>query len=110
MAAKWKSRELTEFEQHTLNYCDDQGHGAKYVACYIALMERYAGHAVAAAAQTARGFAHEAWGKWQLVGPSTSPDGRRLYRHRQRDRVTKYDSVRIDAKALAYWRALLEVA
>lgn len=98
--------ELSPFQSHALERFCDQGHGPRYVACYIALMERYAGHDPDKARQTAALFRYEAWGPWRAVSTSMSGDGRPRT-HMQRRRETKIGRVNVSVAALAYWRSLL---
>ena len=77
-----------------------QGHGPRYVACFIALCERYAGHSADRCVELARSFDYEVW---RMVHTGNGMMQQRQY-------VTKRGSVRIDMAALAYWRALLAAA
>ena len=90
--------------EHALRRFCTQGHGPRYVACFIALCERYAGHSAELALSIARGFKYQAWGPWRTV--RAQAEGGTAYM-RERATVTKFGSVRVDMDALAYWRALL---
>ena len=103
-AMRWSKNLRTPMIDHALRRLCTQGHGPRYVACFIALCERYAGHSADAALALARGFHYQAWGPWRTV--RAQAEGGSPYM-RERAKVTKFGSVRVDAEALAYWRALL---
>lgn len=85
---------------------DAEGHGPRFVACLIALAERYAGFPAGPAVQTAHFFRMETWGPWYIARIEELGDGRRL-RHKQRDKVAKFASVKISREMLRYWQDLL---
>lgn len=99
-------QELTALERHLLDYGCNQGHGPKYVACYIALLERYADADVDALLDRARRFMMLGWGPWRVVG--TVEKGGQTFRQKQRHKVVKPASVKVDRRALDYWRNLLK--
>ena len=83
------------------------GHGPRYVACFIALLERYAGKSVDHALILAQSFAYQTPGPWRTVSQKADGGSRTTYM-RQREMVTKRGRVQIDMAALAYWRDLLK--
>jgi hypothetical protein len=83
---------------------DAQGHGPKFVACMIALFEKYARRPVAPAVQTARFF------KMSSITTrykNLKTGQGHIVRHRYHERFTKFTSIQIDEEALRYWRNLL---
>jgi hypothetical protein len=94
-----------DFKRHVDRYVDVQGHGPRYVACLIALVEKYAGCPSDTALLTACDFKYDGWGPWQPMR-QVQADGS-VRRYKQRARTTKRGSVRVDVGALRYWRELL---
>lgn len=92
--------------QHFQTCLDNQGHGPKYVACMLALIEKYAGNPAAPAVNLARYFKYEAWGSFRRVAAGKTADGRTIYAL-VRQKEMKVGSVEIDHHALWYWRDLL---
>lgn len=98
---------ISPLQRHLLEHGCDQGHGPKFVACFIALMERYGDRPASAALAVARSFEMSAWGPW------TGPRGQRMTRAEAswagacRTRVKKRASVQVCTTSLAYWRNLL---
>lgn len=85
---------------------DDEGHGPRFVACMIALLERYAQKAPGPAIQTARLFQYEVLGAYRTVRTETLADGGlRVFQRRSTE--IKSGSVKVDLDALSYWRRLL---
>ncbi len=97
--------ELDAFQQHALRHFDGQGHGPRYVACYVALLEHYAGKDVGTLLRACRSFTMETWGPWHVV--RGTPTGGA---YKSRSRITKTVTVKVDVYALAYWRRLLAPA
>lgn len=92
--------------KHALAFFCDQGHGPRWVACFIALQERYNGRNVEAALQTAHFFRYQGWGPWKTVNTRLSIGGRKIY-DRVRTKEIKFGSIKVSAAALEYWRLLL---
>ena len=85
---------------------DAEGHGARYVACMIALLEHYAGRPAEPAIKLAGWF--EMAGpprRGALKGIETRPDGRKFAVY-EAIQTTRQTSVSISAVALQYWRGI----
>ena len=103
VALRLPKDQLGPLHDHAVRRFCTQGHGPRYVACFIALCERYAGHSAELALSTARGFKYQAWGTCRRLRAQAGGMSYML----ERAKVTKFGSVRVDLEALAYWRALL---
>lgn len=99
---------LTGEQQHILRTGCNQGHGPRYVACFIALAERYAGADAAEAATLAAGFSVAGWGAWKSDRAWSEQRGG-FVEIKTRGRVTKRARVAIDPVALQFWRQLLSL-
>lgn len=103
-------RALSAAEQHILRTACNQGHGPRYLACFIALMERYAGFDIGAPLILTAGFDMAGWGPWQRTpaGTGVRSDGTQFSAWAmQRTRVTKRARLQVDTVALQCWRWLL---
>jgi hypothetical protein len=107
MTLALRSNSTDPLMQHARKLFCRMGHGPRYMACFIALLEHYAGRSVDAALALARDFNYQAPGPWRIVSQKADGGSRTTYM-RQREMVTKRGRVQVDMAALAYWRDLLK--
>lgn len=105
-AAGYDKAKLSPLDRHALLWFCNQGHGPRWVACFIALQERYNGRSAEAALEAAAHFTYEAWGPKRIFDVTISENGRKTWRW-ERKRVQKTGRLTVSREALQYWRALL---
>jgi hypothetical protein len=96
----------TPIQDHALRFLTLEGHGPRYVACFMALLERYAGLDLDHMLSLARSFRYQALGPWRIVRQQSDATGR-VSLYRTREPVMRTGSIRVDMTALSYWRNLL---